>query len=157
MKINFTKREYQSLLDLLYVSDWIMSAYDETENSKPLPHDQLEQRLLSHAKDFGFEHYVDQDKAGGRYYPTRQFEDETIAQEIIDQYDEDTFWDELAHRLAQRDITLKYGREQLSKMDIEQVFEETSIIEDAYNKEFEETGLLKVSVSGVSPKLRVVK
>ena len=150
MKINFTKREYQSLLDILYIADWITSAYDETENGKPVSHDQLEQKLLSYAKNFGFEHYVEQDKSDGQYYPTRLFEDETIATEIIDQYDEDTFWDELVRRLAQRDIKLKYDQEQLAKMDIKQVLEEMSIIEDAYNKEFEERGLLKVRVNGVS-------
>ncbi|MHC1745667.1 MAG: hypothetical protein AB9895_00800 [Negativicutes bacterium] len=150
MKINLTKREYQSLMDVLYIADWVMSAFDETGNSKPDPHDQLEQKLLSYAKDFGFEDYVEQDKSAGRYYPTRLFEDETIATEIIDQYDENTFWDELAHRLAQRDIELKYGREQLAEMDMAQVFEEMSIIEDEYNEKFEETGLLNVRVNGVA-------
>lgn len=142
MKINLTKREYRSLMDVLYIADWVMSAFGETGNNKPDPHDQLEQKLLSYAKDFGFDDYVQQDKSAGRYYPTRLFEDETMATEIIDQYDENTFWDELAHRLAQRDIKLKYG-------DMAQVYEEMSIIEDAYNEKFEETGLLTVRVDGV--------
>lgn len=148
MKINFTKQEYKSLLDILYIADWITSAYDEIENSKPIAYDKLEQKLLSYAKDFGLDDYVEQDKFEERYYPTRLFEDETIAQEIIDQYDNDTFWDELAHRLAQRDIQAKYGREQLAKMNMDQVLEEMSIIEDAYNEEFEKTGILKVNISG---------
>ncbi|MCE5285553.1 MAG: hypothetical protein LLG02_06875 [Pelosinus sp.] len=149
MKINFTKQEYKNLLDILYIADWITSAFDETGDSKMAAYDQVTQKLLSHAKDFGFEDYVEHDKSNGRYYPSRQFEDETTAQGIIDEYDNDTFWDELAHRLAQRDMEVKYGREQLNKMSMAQVMEEMSIIEDAYNNEFEETGLLKVNLVGL--------
>ena len=34
MKINITKKEYQTLLDMLYLSDWVLHAHSEEKSEE---------------------------------------------------------------------------------------------------------------------------
>jgi len=62
MKINFTKSEYQILLDVIYMADWILHAHDTEDRSNTKEYSDLFQKLMSYAKDMGCEDLVDFDK-----------------------------------------------------------------------------------------------
>ena len=48
------------------------------------------------AQIYGFDRYVDhKEKDGDHYYPTSYFENETDVMKLIENYDEESFWDEL--------------------------------------------------------------
>ncbi len=58
MEINITKKEYETLLEMLEITDWILHAHktDMPEETKPFR--ELEQKIFSLAKDFGYNHLV---------------------------------------------------------------------------------------------------
>ena len=58
MKMNFTKKDYLSLLEILQIADWVLHAQrtDEPEDRKK--YREFEQRIFSLAKDYGCDHLV---------------------------------------------------------------------------------------------------
>ncbi len=113
MRINFTKREYRRLLELVYLGDWMLNARDVADNPETADHRELRRKLYSYYKDMQCEDLIE--PAADDLYETRQFED--AVQEMVRQYDEETFWDELAWRLADRDAEAAVGFEELRSMD----------------------------------------
>lgn len=81
-----------------------------------------------------------------RYFFTGKMEDKSIARELIDEYDNNTFWDELVDRLAKRDFIGKYGRERVKKMDIKEFFKKLNPFEEKYSSEVRENGLENLEI-----------
>ncbi|WP_432354462.1 hypothetical protein [Sporosarcina sp. A2] len=77
------------------------------------------------------------------YSPTFDYENQM--QPVIDENDEDVFWNELSRRLANRDMA-KEGKEYPTKDDAMMKFFE---IEGEYEKEFIERGISNLGL--VSP------
>lgn len=50
MKINFTKREYQALVEMLLLADWVMHAHEVDPNPATKPYKDLRKKVLSHFK-----------------------------------------------------------------------------------------------------------
>ena len=75
MKIFFSKNEYRQLLNLVFLGDWLVSAYSEDEKS---PYKALRKKIYSHAKDFGFDDLIDHDKHEDNYYETTRFEEQVM-------------------------------------------------------------------------------
>jgi hypothetical protein len=62
---------------------------------------------LSYAKDFGFENLISYDENLAKYYQTRAYEDAESFMPFIDEFEEESFWDKLCTRLAQRELLQK--------------------------------------------------
>jgi hypothetical protein len=103
MKINFTKNEYRLLLDIAYLGQWMLQAYESDLSSEDDEYEMLVQKIYSFGKEMGFGDLVESSKKLNKFYPTRLYEDESGIHDKIDQYNDDTFWDELINRLAERD------------------------------------------------------
>jgi len=82
------------------------------------------------------------------HFPTRLFEDASMAREYIDEYDDQTFWDELINRLTDRDIEMMLKRGEIQKpQNREERFAIRGPIERRYAQEFERNGLDNVVVN----------
>ena len=117
--ITLTKEQYHALLKIVYLGNWLANAiHDDTPEDKRLnEYDQIESIIFSYAKQFGYEQYVDtKPSKDGKYYPTRKLEEEPQVIDIINQYNESTFWDEFVEHLAYRDFNNHYNRAQIRKM-----------------------------------------
>ncbi|MFP3983896.1 MAG: hypothetical protein ACLFV2_09435 [Desulfurivibrionaceae bacterium] len=147
MKIHLTKKEYRLLLDILSISDWVMTSRKKGgENPKAKPYEDLEQKLLAYAKDFGFKNLVSYHKASGRYLPTVEYEEMGTDHAFIDEFEEEVFWDELAYRLAQRDLLEEKGVVEAKEMDpLERLTEEEEKAAQ-YDEEFVENGIKKLQI-----------
>lgn len=141
MKIHLTKKEYRLLLDLLYISEWVLLAtrIEETEDTKP--YKAVLQKLLSFADDYGFSEEVEYAREFEEFMFTRKFEDESAAHRFIDEYDDYTFWDELANRLAQLEMERRHGKNWRQTMDRRKALEELWTIEHEYGVLLEKCGL----------------
>lgn len=147
MKIEFTREEYRRLLDIVFMADWVINAHKIKENSKTEKYNKLEQKIYSYAKEMGFEDLVEYAPDQEKYYSTRKFEDEGRAMAFIYEFENDTFWDELISRLADRDLIRQIGGiENLSQLSFEERIERTVPLEEKYSSEFEERGLDGVSI-----------
>jgi hypothetical protein len=143
MKINFTKKEYRLLTDMLYLADWVMNSHDETHSINQAYSD-LRKKILSHCKEMGLDnqfHYSD-----GEYYETGDSEFE-LHEKFLDGYNEETFWDQLIDKLSTRDFVKKVGVNEYQKMDGEKRLSGITEFEHQYIDEFNQHGLDNLKVT----------
>lgn len=142
MKINLTKKEYVTLLEMIQVASWMINAHDEGPPKQP--YDALEEKILSHAKDFGCGELVQFDQNLGAHFTTRAFEERVMP--FIDEYDDDTFWTELTERLMERDMVRDLGEERYQALSGEERLVKERPYENKYDQEFAEHGLERLEV-----------
>ena len=147
MKINITKKEYRLLLDVLSISDWVMNSHIVGDNPKSEPYKRLEQKLMSYAKDFGFDNLIMYDKSLEAYFPTIEYEELESDRQFIEEFEEEVFWEELCSRLAQRDLLQEKGIQKVKEMDPIEVLTEEDKIAEKYNNEFIENGIKNLIIS----------
>ncbi len=145
MKINFTKKQFENLLKLVYLGEWMANAHKTDDVIEK--YREMLFYVFSFANEFGFEEYVDNEKVNnGKSYPTRFFEEETDVNELHDEYDDDTFWDELIDRLAHRDLIKEFGIEKVGKMDRKERFTRLCRAEEKYVDEIEKYGIERLGI-----------
>ncbi len=140
MKINFTNKEFRTLLDLIYLGNWVINA-NEIEPEKNLnKHEELVQKIYSHAKDFNFENLVEYNNEFKEYIETAEFEDSEVS-EYLEEYEEQNFWETLISRLAERDFLLEIPRGSLNDLSLEEKFIKIQKHEDKWTEEFSKFGI----------------
>lgn len=149
MKIDLTKKEYRDLLDILYVANWVFSAHKVEDDPRIERFDQLEQKFLALSKQMKFENLVEYDAALDTYFPTREYEETSAAHTFISEYDNDSFWDELTSRLAQRDLLKQMGGpEKMVDLPKREMLEKLFQLEEIYGDEFTQNGLENLQLHG---------
>jgi hypothetical protein len=154
MKILFTKSEYRTLFDMIYMAEWMLTAYDtETDPAKAKYH-HLAQKIYSHAKEMGCETLVEDEN--NEYFTTAAYEQKSGIHDLIDTYDSDSFWDQLVDRLTERDVEEKAranagesaGVSQSKPLSNAAYSALADPIADAYEREFSAHGLDRLYVKG---------
>lgn len=143
MKINFTKKQFKTLLDLIYTGEMIING-NRIPDEVIEEYDELQQYIYSFAKEMGYEDLMEYNKEYNGYYETRKYEESGIY-DLIEEYNNNVFWDELASNLAERDIANKYG-EEIVNLEHEDIVTAIWRREDEYSEEFSENGLLNLKV-----------
>ena len=145
MKINFTKKQFEDLMKIVYLGNWMANAHRTDDRIEK--YNEIQDYIFSFAKDFGFEEYSDDDAVGdGKFYPTRTFEEDADINKLHDEYDEETFWDEIIDRLGHRDSIKKYGVDKIKKMSREERFDKLCKCEEKYAEEVEENGVERLEI-----------
>lgn len=139
MKINITKKQYKTLIKLIHLGTWMANAHRTDDRIEEF--DELEQYILSFCKDFGMDDSVEYAEDLKMFFLTGEFLDESGVEELIDEYDNDTFWEELIHRMAERDLIEKYGEDTVRKMELEERLDKEWPFLNVYEEEFDENGL----------------
>ncbi|TYR81765.1 hypothetical protein FZC66_08000 [Priestia megaterium] len=138
LTVQFSQTQFFRLLDLAYVGMWMITA-SEAIHTEEDPYKELEQHLFSQAKLFsGQAHFQTIDD---EVMFTEEYEE--MLQRIINAYDNEIFWDALAHRLAKRDIV---GDVPQSVEMNSRVFMEIFNREIEYMKEFGQNGVKHIKV-----------
>lgn len=150
MKIPFTKAEYRVLLDLAYLGEWMLSAHDQGDDPAKNKYRDVVQKIYSYAKDLGCESLVEGDRDSGMIFPNREYEDSGI-REIVDAYDNDTFWDEITNRLVDRDIAVQAPHLAGQFPRPEEYWTLTGALGQRYAEEFTTHGLERVTVGDMGP------
>ena len=144
MKINFTKKEYTALLEMIHIASWVLHSHDIDRPTDQDPHHALEEKILSFAREFGCEELVDYDEQLGAHFPTRAFDERVMP--LIDKYDEDSFWAELTERMIERDMVRALGEKQYLALEVEARIVKEQPYEQKYENEFAEHGLERLEV-----------
>jgi hypothetical protein len=131
-----TENEYRLLLDFVYLADWVVNAHHAGERNDIADYDMLVQKLYSFAGDMRCGELVHADRETNEYTPTRFYEQTTRAIELIEEYDEDTFWDALISRLAERDVYEQLEEDRRETIGVEEYWERSEPLEEAYYQEF---------------------
>ena len=142
MKIDITKDEYRDLLDLLYMADWILRAHKTGEDPRTGPYDKVIQKLYAHAGEAGYERLIEHDPSTRNHYTTREFEEVSKAIVFIDEFVDDSFWDELIIRLAERDAAQQAGGyDRFRLLSNEEQHALRTPVEGRYSEEFNTHGV----------------
>ena len=149
--IEFTQEQFKTLLKLAYLGNWMANANRDGSSQDPHKeeYEKMEDYLFLLAKKFGLEEWVDEEEAvKGKFYPTRFFEEGTDVEELIDDYDEETFWDELIDRFGDRDFYRRYSQNEVKKMTQEERFVKLNECVDRWSDEILEHGIERMGVGG---------
>lgn len=142
MNIQLTKEQLETLAKLVYLgnrmaNDWrtddILEEYDEVESL-----------VLAAAQKHGLGDLVEFEEDSGKALPSGELEEKMA--EITDFYNDNTFWDQLIYRMADRDYVRKYGEDSLEELYTEQGIERERPLVERYEKEFNEHGLDRLEV-----------
>lgn len=145
MKIDLTKKQFEDLMKLVYLGNWMANAIRTDDRIKK--YEDLQSHVFSYAKDLGFDEYVDdEDSNDGVFYPTRFFEEDTEVDQLRTEYDEDAFWSELPNRLGERDFYKKYTEKELKKMSREEYFLKMQECIIKWEEELEKNGIDRLGI-----------
>ena len=145
MNIEFTKEQYEQLIKAVYAGNWIANA--NRTDDMIADFDDIEEYVLSHAKDFDLEDLAtvgEEDKDA--YYPSEKLETDEELNRVIDEYDDETFWEELIERMTIKDIFSSVSEEDLEAMKEEEFIELYETVRAKYEEEFDENGLMNVDL-----------
>ncbi len=139
VKINFTKKQYRQLLDLVYLGEWTANS-SKVHGERNEEYDEIFQYVCSFSKSFGCEDLIEFDQSFGEYFPTKEYEESMHS--YIEENDNEVFWNQISLRLAKRDIQ-KIGKKYRSK---EEYLRHLFQLEEEYEIEFEKHGIERLVI-----------
>ena len=146
VQINLTKEQYKTLVEMIYLGRWMANAI-RTKTIKK--YDDMEQHVFSFTKQAGLQDCIDYDAKMKMYFTLREFE-ETVVLPLKEEYDDYTFWDELIHRLAWRDVERKLGPNAQEGTATDEQMREKDALVRKYEDEVAENGLDNLQISGLA-------
>jgi hypothetical protein len=147
MEIRLSPAQYQLLIKLVYLGQWMIEGAREEEGDLE-EYDSLASYIYSYAPLFGAKNLVDFDEAEGEYYPSSELDE--LMEEIVARYEESSFWDQLVIRLAERDLVREYGEEGIKRMDWKELEDKRGALIKKYLREIEEHGLDNLVIERIS-------
>jgi glutamine synthetase len=147
MKINFTKKEYHLLVTMIEIADWVLNAHHADDQPKTKEYKNLRNKILSYAREMGMGDCYYQEEE--EYFETKEHEENSDQMAFIEEYNENTFWDQLVNKLVDRDYEKKYGFD--DDVDIKTRFERLMEFEEIYNNEINEFGIKNLTFRKFKP------
>ncbi len=129
---------------MAYLGEWVVNANRVEDREEAFR--ALASYVYSFAESFGYANLIDSSSGGGKCYASRHLEE--VCEGYIQDYDNEIFWDELADRLAERDLLAQFGRNVIKKMSPEELFEKRTALAERYEEEFQKYGLKRLIIGG---------
>jgi hypothetical protein len=142
IKMEFSESEFKKLMETVYLAEWVINAHtvpDSTVN----PYS-LEQKIYKEAKAAGCGEWVTYDGKENVYSPSNLLDEKCHG--LLDEYNDETFWEELVSRLAIRDIEEERGQNALEKMSPEEQERVIRGMEERYQTETEMHGIDRLEI-----------
>lgn len=137
INIEFSEEEYGNLVRLVYLGNWIVNGVREVPVRK---YQALKRYIFSFALKTEAARLVSFSREYGEFVPSPELEKDAEVEKFINNYDEETFWEELARRLSKRDLEKEYGV-RLPAMDKKEIAEKEYLLVDKYSREFARHGM----------------
>jgi len=147
MKIEISKGEYKILLHVLEMADWVLTANKSKEEKRHKLYRKLEQKIFSLADVMGYKSLIEYSKELRQYFPTRKYEDTCSAMEFIEEFENESFWDELIDRLAERDAIREVGMDGFKALKPIDRITKVEEHKEKYIDEFEKYGLDRIGIA----------
>jgi len=143
MKINITKKQYETLAKAVYLGNWIANAQRTGRQDDPRikEYEEIADYIYSFAKDFGFS---DDFEAGLEFSDCE--EELPEASRLHEEYDEQNFWEILPDKLGERDFYRKYSEQERKNMTQEEHFMKMMECIIAWEEECERNGIERLEI-----------
>ena len=142
MKIEVTKEQLDKLARLVYLGNWMANSWRNEDVIEE--YDEVESLILNEANKHGLGEYSELDEVEKKYVPSHELEEKMT--DLVDFYNDNTFWDQLIFRMADRDYVRKYGEEAMSELETEKGTAREKPLLEKYEKEFNEHGLDRMEI-----------
>jgi hypothetical protein len=142
MNIQLTKEQLAALVKLVYLGNRM--ANDWRSDDVIEEYDEVESLILEAAQKHGLGDYVEFDEETKKAVPSGELEEKMT--ELVDFYNDNSFWDQLIYRMADRDYVRKFGDQALEELYTEKGMERERPLIEKYEKEFNENGLDRLEV-----------
>ncbi len=142
MRLALTAAQLENLVKLVYLGHWVANSW-RSEDRVPEFDDVLE-HVLTAARTSGLERLAEGGSEDKRVEASEALADEV--QPYLDFFNENTFWDELIFRMADRDYARKYGDEALDQLETEEGMKREAPFIERYEKEFTAHGLDRLEI-----------
>lgn len=142
MKLDLTKKEYRTLLEMIYISDWVLNTFTNRLEDENKNHKALKEKLLSLHKEIQAEDLL-------KKFESDKF-DEYMHANYIEKYNQNMFWETLIDQLSYRDLTKEIGIEAFNQLDPIERIERLEKFRESYGKEFEKHQLEYVRINSSS-------
>ncbi|TGL62174.1 hypothetical protein EHQ58_02925 [Leptospira ognonensis] len=146
MNLELSLEQYETLLKLVYMGDWVISTLQakervEEDTDNDTRYAEVVRHVFNHAEVAGLGNIVQIDQNNGEPYLTREFEEESGLVDILEDYEDEVFWQSLIERLAHRDFIRHFGESAISEMAIEERIEKETPFHDTWATEFHDNGI----------------
>lgn len=149
MKIEFTKEQFETLLETVFLGNWLANAYDDDPENNEFS--KLQSYIFGLAGDFGLGELAEHSRETGSFYPSAELQEDDRLNELIERYDDNAFLDKLIYNLAGRDMLNKHGEKKMNAMTDEQFFKEEGVFIQKYQEEFAKNGIQNLTVKMERP------
>jgi hypothetical protein len=144
MKIDFTEKEYRSMLEAMQIADWVLHAHEIEPRTDTKNFAALFEKLLAFANDMGCEDLVELEEDDNKYYPAIELE--SAVEEFIEEFESNTLWEELVSRLSERDVLRKAKMTELMDIETKERISLFSEAEEKWTEEISTFGLDRICV-----------
>jgi len=149
MQLELSLEQYETLMKLVYIGDWVISTLQAKEKLEQNEDDsefdsryaEVVRHVYAQAENFGMQQSIEIDQNTGEPYLTREFEEESGLSDLVEDYEDEVFWENLIQRLAHRDFFRNYGESSIQSMAIEERIEKETPFHDKWATEFQENGI----------------
>ena len=142
LTLKLSASEYERLIKMVHLGNWMINGV----KVKRLPeYDAIEEKVLKSAGPELLEEYAIVNDETGRVESSLDVETNHEVAGYINDYDNDTFWEELGWALAERDLC-KSGK----KFSDDERFTRLCRIKSKYEEEFENAGIENLTLPAVS-------
>ena len=147
MHLRFTDKELATLVEMVALAANVASWNQKPGSDAGLgAYENLENKILESAKLAGVGEGIEFDLEKQRHQVSQKVQENSFFQECYDEFRNESFWEELVVRLADRDLIRSIGMPAWSKLSEEQKRERTLDIEKRYWEEFSTRGVERLAV-----------
>lgn len=147
MNLTISRQEYQDLLDLLHIADVVMTGHRKEEDPRTMQHRALIQKMYALANGEGLERLVAYDASMRKYVLSMEFENNSLAHDVLGEFGDHLFWAQLISDLSIRDAAQTVGGiEQLNALSESDRQAVEGPIRLRYMEEFASHGVANLAV-----------
>lgn len=142
MQLELTKAELERLLEIAFLGEEVLNGH-RPDGERSAVHDAALEKIVALAEEEGLGYLVDRGE-DGNVKPSLALETRMEVGGWLSDYDDCVFWDELALRLAERDLREEIGTAAFDALPAAERRDRVDAIAEAYDKEFDTRGVEKL-------------
>ena len=145
MHLRLSDQELATLVEMVSLAANVASWNQKEEaNDQVAAFETLESKILEKAGHSGLGDWIEFDEESQRFRVRQEKEEQLFYHECYDEFRNESFWDELAVRLSDRDLARAIGFKEWEKMTEEERRAKTAAWEKRYWEEFSKRGVDRV-------------
>jgi hypothetical protein len=147
MHLRLTEQELATLIEMVSLAANVASWNQKPDADPKLSaYETVEQKLLEKGRLAGLGEIIEWDEERQRLAVSADYQEQSFFQECYDEFRNESFWEELVIRLADKALVRRIGRRAWERLTEEQRREKTAGIEKSLWHEFGERGVNHLAV-----------